>query len=427
MRGYAQINIERMINVNRMKIRFLYERLKWVIFVCIPLLVSLTSCSEDDMDETMNDFPVLVAEDMTVLEGDDNNTIELVVTLDREPASNVIIRYSTRNGTAESGRDFVGISDASLVIQAGQTEGKIPITIIGNTFPQPNRHFDIVFTSVINATVENNAVRITIIDDDEEIIGSLNIPDEGYVSPISYPGYQMVWSDDFNGDRLNEEFWTHEIGTGSNGWGNNELQYYQPDNTYIHENEYLIIEAKQQSVSGSQYTSSRIITSDKASFKYGRIDIRAALPKTQGIWPALWMLGESFWSEGWPSCGEIDIMEMLGHQPNRVYGTAHWGPDFSQRQLKERSIFAEQGTDFHSRFHVFSIVWEEDRIEWFVDERSYNVLTPADMNGFDYPFNDEFFFIFNVAVGGNWPGSPDVSTVFPQFMVVDYIRVFQKE
>lgn len=398
----------------------------FILVLLILFSFFFLACSEKVDDPNMN-LPVLKSEDITVQEGDANNSVQLRIFLDEPALANVIVRYGTKNGTAMSGSDFVGVSDGSITIPEGEKEAFIPLTIIGNSFAQSDRFFELVFTNVINASVENSTVRITIIDDDEEVIGNLSVPNEGNVSPATYNGYQLVWSDEFNSSELNMDDWTHEIGTGNNGWGNNELQYYQPDNTYIHNNEYLVIEAKQERQGNSDYTSSRIITSDKASFKYGRVDIRAALPKTQGIWPALWMLGESFWSEGWPSCGEIDIMEMLGHQPNKVYGTAHWGADFSQRQLKERSIFAESGNDFHSRFHVFTIIWEEDRIEWLVDDRSYNVLTPADMNGAEYPFNDDFFFIFNIAVGGNWPGSPDASTVFPQFMIVDYIRVFQKE
>ena len=246
--------------------------------------------------------------------------------------------------------------------------------------------------------------------------------DDGYETPLSYEGMSLVWQDEFNGNSLNMSDWTHEIGTGNNGWGNNELQYYRTENTNVADGK-LTIEARQESFSGSNYTSSRIITSGNRSFQYGRIDIRAKLPEGQGIWPALWMLGDSFWQEGWPHCGEIDVMEMVGgdDRENTVHGTLHW----------QASAYASYGGsytlpsgDFTDEFHVFSIVWDDSTIRWYVNDNQYHVidLTPSHLDEFRAPF----FFIFNVAVGGNWPGAPDGSTTFPQQMVVDYVRVFEQ-
>lgn len=396
------------------------------LFIFSLLCFVLMGCDKDDPG-TGTTLPKVTIEDLSIPEGDDNHTIQVKVTLDKTSTTNVILRYSTKSGTAIAGRDFVALADESLTFAPGSTEAFISVRIIGNTFAEPDKTFEVILVNALNATIARNSAKITLINDDEDTPGGLVVPASGYETPETYPGYQMVWSDEFQGETLDPTYWTHEIGTGSNGWGNNELQYYRENNTFIHNNEYLVIEARREIFAGSQYTSSRIITSEKASFKYGRIDIRAALPKTQGIWPALWMLGDSFWDRGWPSCGEIDIMEMLGHQPNKVYGTAHWGPNFSQRQLKERSIFSGPDGNFNERFHVFSIIWEEDKIEWYLNDQLFNTLTPADMNGAEYPFNDSFFFIFNIAVGGIWPGNPDETTIFPQHMIVDYVRVFQKD
>jgi len=250
------------------------------------------------------------------------------------------------------------------------------------------------------------------------------IPTTGYTTPLSYPGYTLVWNDEFDGNALSSD-WTHEIGLGNGGWGNNELQYYRPENTEVRDG-YLIIQAKQETFNGSAYTSSRIITKDAQDFQYGRIDIRAALPYGQGIWPALWMLGANYPSVGWPSCGEIDIMEMVGgNRPfegdNYVHGTAHWNNNgqhasYGCHNGLNQGIFAQE-------FHVFSIIWSANRIEWYRDDIKYCEINTngAGMDAFRQPF----FFIFNVAVGGNWPGSPDATTEFPQQMVVDYVRVFQ--
>ncbi|WNB17066.1 glycoside hydrolase family 16 protein [Marivirga arenosa] len=244
---------------------------------------------------------------------------------------------------------------------------------------------------------------------------------EGYESPLEYEGFNLVWQDEFDSDQLSDDY-TFEIGTGSNGWGNNELQYYKKENTRL-EDGFLVIQAKKENFGGRQYTSSRIITEGKKEFKYGRIDIRARMPYGQGIWPALWMLGGNFREVGWPFCGEIDIMEMIGGQgrENTVHGTVHWQSNdgyanFGHKKTLNDRTLAEQ-------FHVYSIVWNADEIEWFIDNQSYGKidLRPSHLS----EFREKFFFIFNIAVGGNWPGSPNDDTKFPQELWIDYIRVFQ--
>jgi beta-glucanase (GH16 family) len=252
-------------------------------------------------------------------------------------------------------------------------------------------------------------------------------PQNGFESPEEYEGYQMVWNDEFEGNSLSED-WVFELGDGCPGlcgWGNNELQYYRRENTEVREG-YLVIKALQENFGGKNYTSSRIKTQGKQSFKYGRIDIRAALPKGQGLWPALWMLGDNIPEVGWPFCGEIDIMEMVGGsqdgKDNTVHGTVHWASNGNWANYGG-SKRLDQGI-FNDKFHVFSIIWDETRIVWLLDNVKYHEIdtTPQDLN----EFRESFFFLFNIAVGGNWPGSPDGTTVFPQQMAVDYVRVFQK-
>ena len=244
----------------------------------------------------------------------------------------------------------------------------------------------------------------------------------GYETPTSYPGYTQVWSDEFSGAALNTSDWTYE--PGGSGWGNNEWQYYRAENTSV-ANGYLTIEARQESFGGRNYTSSRLITKDKQSFRYGRIDIRAVLPEGQGIWPALWMLGSNISTVGWPSSGEIDIMEMVGGsgREDTVHGTGHW--DNNGSNASYGGDYTLNSGTFADEFHVFTIEWDSSVIRWFVDDVQYHALsiTSAGLS----EFREEFFFIFNIAVGGNWPGYPDGSTVFPQRMLVDYVRVFEKQ
>lgn len=246
--------------------------------------------------------------------------------------------------------------------------------------------------------------------------------DKGYFSPESYDGYSLVWQDEFNGNALNTTYWTHE--TGGGGWGNNELQYYRAENTSMNGGT-LIIEARDDGYGGNDYTSSRMVTRNKFSFQYGRVDIRALLPKGQGLWPALWMLGQNFGSVGWPRCGEVDIMEMIGgnNRENTCYGTVHW--DEAGEHASYGGSTSVSGDNLAEAYHVFSIIWDEARIRWYVDNQFFHEVTITDAEKSE--FHQDFFLIFNVAVGGNWPGNPDGFTVFPQRMKVDYVRVFQQD
>lgn len=247
----------------------------------------------------------------------------------------------------------------------------------------------------------------------------------GYYSPTEYAGFNLVWQDEFNGFNLNTDVWSYDIGNGVGGWGNNELEYYRAENATVSDS-VLTIEARKESFAGYDYTSAKIKTSGKKSFQYGRIDIRALLPEGQGIWPATWMLGDNFNSVGWPDCGEIDIMENVGGDggENTVYGTLHWEYNGSHADAGGSKTLPSNVYNFAEAYHVFSILWDENFIKFYVDDQQFHIIdiTGGDMSEFHQPH----WFILNVAVGGNWPGSPDATTIFPQQMKVDYIRVFQE-
>lgn len=250
--------------------------------------------------------------------------------------------------------------------------------------------------------------------------------DKGYTTPLQYDGYTLVWNDEFNGSSIHSD-WVFEVGDGCPnlcGWGNNELQYYRTQNAWVSE-DVLTIEARKENFGGRNYTSARMKTQGKKSFRYGRIDIRALLPKGQGMWPALWMLGNDITSVGWPKCGEIDIMEMIGGQgrERQVHGTLHW--DNGGGHASYGQGYTLQTGTFFSAYHVFTLVWTETTMKWYVDDQIFNTVDISEPSMSE--FHQPFFFILNVAVGGNWPGSPDATTVFPQQMKVDYIRVFRKD
>ena len=252
--------------------------------------------------------------------------------------------------------------------------------------------------------------------------------DTAFTSPNYYKGYVLVWQDEFTGNQLNSKTWTHELENGCPqlcGWGNKEKVWYRPENTTVTDGK-LIITAKPDQEKEGFWSASRIITDGKVDFKFGRIDIRAKMPKTKGLWPALWLLGTNRKKEGWPYCGEIDIMEEVGHIPYRIRGTLFYKAKKGWTASKGEK-YELKYNDFSDDFHVFSIDWDEKGIKYLVDNQQYNYIkyTELKIDPNDNPFLKPFYLIINLAVGGNLPGDPDHSSVFPQTLEVDYVRYFQ--
>ena len=244
----------------------------------------------------------------------------------------------------------------------------------------------------------------------------------------------LIWSDEFDGTELNEEFWNIQTGTGSSegliGWGNNELQYYSPENLKVTNGE-LIISAKNESYRGSAYTSARINTKNKVDLLYGRIEARIKLPEGQGLWPAFWMLPTDNEYGIWAASGEIDIVEMVGNEPHRVHGTIHFGGSWPENMRRGHPFQLDDKSKLSDDYHIYALEWTPEGLSWFVDEKKYSFvpsdewITLSDEDDPDAPFDKRFHILLNLAVGGNWPGSPDEMTEFPAEMRVDYVRVYR--
>lgn len=393
----------------------------------LALIFLFFGCQEENT--TTDPMIELSINDLIVTEGDENTTIALDVTLSSEVSEMIDVIYETEDGTAEKNEDYLQ-TGGQLSFGGAVKRQTIFIDIVGDQEQEPEETFSVKLLGIpADITYKSDQATITITDDDEAATGNgeLVIPTTGYISPETYAGWDLVWQDEFNGETLNDADWTYEIGDGCPnlcGWGNNELEYYRKENTSIVDGN-LVITAKQERFGNRGFTSSRLITKGKQSFKYGRIDIRAVLPKGQGLWPALWMLGSNIDQVSWPACGEIDIMEMIGgaNRDKEVHGTIHWSnagshANYGGKTSLSRGVFADE-------FHVFSIIWDKNQIRWLLDGTVYHTadITPAELS----EFHESFFLIFNVAVGGRWPGSPDASTTFPQYMIVDYVRVFQQQ
>ncbi|TMU57047.1 glycoside hydrolase family 16 protein [Flagellimonas algicola] len=234
----------------------------------------------------------------------------------------------------------------------------------------------------------------------------------------------LVMEDNFDTEGApNPQIWGYDIGTGVNGWGNQELQYYtnRSENVKV-DNGLLLITARQESFENSQYTSARLLTKDLFEQQYGRFEARIRLPYGQGIWPAFWMLGADIDDNPWPAAGEIDIMEYRGQNPSVLIGSVH-GPGYSAGEAISKEYILENDR-FDTGFHVFGIEWGPGYINFYVDDVLYNQITPEDVTG-TWVFNKPFYILMNLAVGGTFVGSPNAETVFPQTMLVDYVRVYE--
>lgn len=395
------------------------------LFILITSIFLVSSCGKDDDTGDGGSGGGTTATKITIspvskFEGDANSTFNFKVRLSQTSSDVVTVNFTTKDKSAVSVEDY--IAQNGTLTFSGTSEQIISVEIVADTLKEGDEEFEIQLSDPANAILEDASAVGTIRNDDTFLPGG----GDGYITPNSYAGMNLVWADEFNAAEINLDCWTHEVGNGSGGWGNNELQYYtsSSENSYISDGK-LIIEAKQQSIGGSNYSSARMITAGKKEYTYGRVDVRAKLPEGQGIWPAIWMLGGDIFTDGWPACGEIDIMELVGHEPNKSHGTAHWGNQGGQSTHQGNAYTLSSGNKYSDEFHVFSIIWENNSIKWLVDDQQFFSITDTNVTNTAYPFNDDFFFILNVAVGGNWPGNPDGSTVFPQRMFVDYLRIFQ--
>ena len=248
-------------------------------------------------------------------------------------------------------------------------------------------------------------------------------------SSSAEPAETYLWHDEFDGETIDLSKWTFDIGTGASGWGNNEWEYYtdRKENAYVKDG-VLHIRAQKEDYEGQKYTSARMLTKGKFSFKYGTVEARIALPTGKGIWPAFWMLGENFDTVGWPACGEIDIIEAVNTE-NKIYGTNHWanGSEYATYGNNTGNYRDQKFELDITQFHTYKFTWDEKYIRMFVDDFMYHEILIEGNEGDTEEFHKPFFFLLNVAVAGNWPGFEVDDTQFPNEMLVDYIRVGSRQ
>jgi len=302
-------------------------------------------------------MPALSVRAASTTELDTDSTISFEITASPSNfTKEATFDYSTLGLTAEPGVDFM-MSSGSMTIPVGTRSVVVPITIFQDDEKELPEIIRLTISNAVNATIDQSFNIGTISDRDMGTRGD----EEGYLTAESHFGYNLMWSDDFNAGVIDEAYYNFELGDGCPdlcGWGNQELETYtnNPKNVFVEDGKLNIVATKE---GGNEFHSARMTTKGKVEFQHGRIDIRARVPKGQGIWPAIWMLGSNIDEVGWPACGEIDIMEAVGHEPLNVHGTAHWGPEGGPNTFRGGTF--QNNEEFIEAFHVFTLLWEQSR------------------------------------------------------------------
>mgnify|MGYP003576810401 FL=1 len=379
-------------------------------FLIAVIITGLAACEGGGSNNTPAEIlSKLSIDDVTLFEGSGDNTpFEFTISMDKTFSGPVSVSYSTADGTAKGGEDYTAVTAQTVTFQPGERTKKITVSVIGDTKREGAETFTVNLSNIVNGVLAKATGTGTIRDDDEGAAFT-----------------NLVWSDEFDYTGLpDSRKWGYDVG--GHGWGNNELQYYtkeRPENARVEEG-HLIIEARREKMESRDYTSARLVTKNKGDWKYGRIEVKAKLPQGRGIWPAIWMLPTEWKYGDWPASGEIDIMEFVGYEPDRVHGTVH-------TQSFNHSIGTQKGsslrfTDLATAFHIYAIEWHADKIDFYVDGERYFTFTNTNRGAADWPFDQAFHLILNIAVGGNWGGAQGVDpAVYPQKFLIDYVRVYQ--
>ncbi|MBS0000434.1 MAG: family 16 glycosylhydrolase [Cyclobacteriaceae bacterium] len=391
----------------------MYRKFTFFIFL---LSLCLSSCDKDKAGlSTLLKIRVTTA---TITENNQPvETLNFTASIDNPWPEDLVFTWSTEAGTAHPGQDFEEMTGVQAVIPAGSLSVNLPVGILGDTLMEFTEHFTI---RIRNEGIQDRQTTITILNDDYIIP---EWTEEGAVTSLQYPGMQLAWHDEFEGNTINTEYWNYDAPNGfpvNCGSNDGETGKYTGDTNHLKlENRRLIITATLDPVTGI-YRSSRINSQEKVDIRFGRIDIRAKLAAGVGLASGMGMIGAM---GEWPSGGEIEITKMAGDQPGSI--TAGLVYENEGARYFEKKYTLEDGyPDLTGRFHIYTLLWEENRIIWLLDYEPYLMISRQEFPG-TYLFNEPFFLRVNLAVGGNFAGLPNSNTEFPANLVIDYIRVYQ--
>lgn len=382
------------------------------------------SRSDDSISGTVAPVGMTIADRIEIPEGSEQQRITIPISLDRISVNPVRIGYTVNstpvvNGAAE---DFGALEDGEVIFSPGELQKSISFFALGDQFVEGDESLEIQWIDPINADPSQESTVVTLLNDDF----GFDPFKAGYVPPTSYPGWLFEREFNFRGQTTSFDRvpWTREDGVPE--WRSGQFQQYtnETENSWIQD--MLVIGAVKDPIgSNFAYTSARIGPAPASTgFQYGRLDIRAKLPDVAGLRASIYLRGISCPTPVWPNCGELNIAEVLGSSPGQVEGSILFGPDDTDQQSIRGTFKLPAGEAISDEFHVFSIIWREDRIEWLIDNQSYHYVEASFIDPYVYPFNESRHLVFSLAVGGEGAGDPNATT-FPQYMLVDYVRVYR--
>lgn len=397
--------------------------MRYSILILFSITFFSLGCKKKEEEVIIPKPEISIDLNKTIVEGDDQQktvTLKLYLSQEVPEGATPTISYYTEHVSAD-GDDYNSISedDAQIVnFSVGERTKNITITINGDEEFESDEEFIVKLTSANGFRLKSDAKEAVVkITNDEICEGNC----EGYLSPENYAGYELVWSDEFSEVNIDTDKWQWEVN--GDGGGNGEEQYYtdRDINSYIEDGK-LVLFAQREQYQDHEYTSARLNSSGKFSFQYGRIDFRAKVASGTGAWPALWMLGDNFWDEGWPYCGEIDIMEHVGYDAQGLHVNAYFGDQSGGKG--DHHGYHRINEPWSDRYHIYSIEWNENGISYLVDNNEVHSLDHSNVGNYTYPFDQSFFIIMNIALGGGFGGTIN-DNLQNTTMKVDYVRVFQ--
>ncbi len=387
--------------------------------VSIILFILFTGCDRDQVEITGQ--PMIQMIPVRVMEG--NQPFDLMhytIRLEHSYPEDLVLFWSTEGQTALAGADFTEMKEQKMIIPAGETSADIPIEILGDTLLEFTEHFELRVQYPFNGI--NQSLRAVITIENDDYINPEVVAD-GYMTSLQYPGMQLLWHEEFDQDQVNNEYWNYDAPNAfpmNCGGSDDEIGRYTGDNEHLKLRDgKLIMTATFDPLTGI-YRSTRVNSKEKVNIQYGRIDFRAKLAGGTGLASSLLMLGKD---GEWPAAGEIDVLKMAGKESGSVTGGLVY-EDEGIKSLEKKSTLADEPFNLTDHFHVYTLLWEEDRITWLLD---YSPFFEVSRETFpdEYIFNSPGFLKINLAVGGTFAGLPDLSTEFPCSMELDYIRVYQ--
>jgi hypothetical protein len=387
----------------------------------ILIFFIFTGCERDPFD--LNHLPEIRLQPVSVVEGDQlPDLYPYPIRLEKPCAVDLVMYCSSQAISAVAGEDYIDLNDEPVSMPAGQTYLEIPLGILGDTLMEFTEQFEISIQYDYQG-VNRSARAVITIENDDYIHPKLNT--DGYTTSLQYPGMKLIWHDEFDQGQINSDHWNYDAPNAfpmNCGGSDDEIGRYTGDIDHLTVRDGKLFLSASYDPETGIYRSTRVNTKEKVNIRYGRIDFRAKLAPGNGLASSLLLLGKE---ADWPTGGEIDVLKMAGKDCSSIYCSLVY-EEGSVKTFEKKSSLPDPSSDLTGYFHLYTLLWEEDRITWLLDYIPYYSVNRETFPD-EYIFNHEFFLKINLAVGGNFAGMPDAATEFPASMEIDYVRVYQPD